>query len=123
MDWETAGKEEVKRFLGKLRAELQPEAVILFGSRARGEAWKRSDYDFVIVSSAFEGVPWLERISRVVKLWDSLSAIDALPYTPKEFAAKRRSSSVVRHAVRHGKLLTPAARKRGKQNRALLRPK
>lgn len=104
MDKKTPGK-EVKAFVRKLRAELHPEKIILFGSRAKGEVWKRSDYDFVIVSSAFEGVHWLDRISRVVQLWDSLSAIDALPYTPKEFEEKRRNSSVVRNAVRQGQLI------------------
>lgn len=105
MDRKTPSQ-EVKAFVRKLRAELHPEKIILFGSRAKGESWKRSDYDFVIVSSAFEGMHWLDRISRVVKLWDSLSAIDALPYTPKEFEEKRKDSSVVRSAVRHGHLLT-----------------
>ena len=105
MDKKTPGK-EVRAFVRKLRAELHPEKIILFGSRAMGEAWKRSDYDFVIVSSDFEGMHWLERISRVVRLWDNLSAIDALPYTPKEFAVKRKESSVVRNAVRHGQLIT-----------------
>ena len=96
---------EVKTFVRKLRKEFCPEKIILFGSRATGDFWKRSDYDFVIVSSAFEGVHWLKRISRVVRLWDSLSDIDALPYTPKEFEEKRKTSSVVRSAVRHGRLI------------------
>jgi len=96
---------EVKAFVRKLQKEFRPEKIILFGSRAKGEFWKRSDYDFVIVSPAFEGMHWLDRISIVVKLWDSLSDIDALPYTPKEFEEKRKSSSVVRSAVRHGRLI------------------
>jgi predicted nucleotidyltransferase len=105
MDKQTPSK-EVKAFAQKLRKELRPEKIILFGSRAKGEAWKRSDYDFVIVSTAFEGMHWLKRISRVVRLWDSLSDIDALPYTPKEFEEKCKTSSVVRSAVRHGHLIT-----------------
>lgn len=105
MDQKTLGK-EVKTFVRRLQAEFRPEKIILFGSRAKGDDWLRSDYDFVIVSSSFEGMHWLDRISRVVKLWDSVSDIDALPYTPKEFAEKRKTSSVVRSAIRHGRLIT-----------------
>lgn len=30
-------------------AEAQPERVVLFGSRARGDAMEHSDYDFLVV--------------------------------------------------------------------------
>ena len=93
---------EVKAFAKRLQADLAPERVILFGSRARGDDWKRSDYDFIIVSEQFEGMHWLDRISRVVRLWESLSDIDALPYTPQEFKLKAKSSSVVKTALKHG---------------------
>lgn len=95
----------VAAFVQKLKADLYPEKIILFGSRARGDDWKRSDYDFVIVSSEFEGMHWLDRITRVVKLWDSLCDIDALPYTPQEFKQKSKTSSVVSIAAKNGLLL------------------
>lgn len=101
-----APSREVTAFVKKVRAELDPEKIILFGSRAKGDYWKRSDYDFIIVSSAFEGMHWLHRISKVVGLWDSLSDIDALPYTPREFKEKSKTSSVVKNAVKHGVLIT-----------------
>jgi hypothetical protein len=47
---------EIEGFLNKLKLEFNPEKIILFGSRAKGDDWKRSDYDFIIVSSKFEGM-------------------------------------------------------------------
>ena len=92
----------VKEFAKKLRVKFKPVKIILFGSRASGEAWHYSDYDFIIVSDIFKKFHWLERISKVVKCWDSDRAIDVLPYTPNEFESKSRTSSVVREAVKKG---------------------
>jgi len=94
---------ELKGFVNKLKLEFNPEKIILFGSRAKNSEWKRSDYDFIIVSSKFEGMHWLKRISKIVRLWDITTDIDVLPYTHKEFDDKKKNSSVVRSALKHGK--------------------
>ena len=39
----------LKEAVARLVASLQPEAIILFGSRARGTARADSDYDLVVV--------------------------------------------------------------------------
>jgi hypothetical protein len=101
-------KDEVRKFLKRVKKEFDPDLVILFGSRARGDAWKRSDYDFIVVSKQFEGVHWLARIEKVVRLWDSVISIDLLPYTPEEFSDKKQQSSFVRKAVREGRVLAEA---------------
>lgn len=93
---------QIIRFVKKLKTDLNPTHVILFGSKARGEDWRRSDYDFIIVSPAFTGMHWLDRISRVIHLWESASDIDVLPYTPDEFEDKKKNSSVVRTALKEG---------------------
>ena len=95
----------LNEFLKKLNEKFEPEVVILFGSRARGQEWKRSDYDFIIVSKSFKGMHWLDRISEVVKLWEPMIDIDVLPYTPEEFEEKKKNSSTVRTALREGKRL------------------
>ncbi len=96
---------EVKRFVCKLKRELDPEKIILFGSKAKGDDWVRSDYDFIIVSSKFKGMHWLTRISKIISLWDPQEDIDILPYTPHEFEDKKENSSVVRSALKNGKLI------------------
>lgn len=95
----------LNEFLKKLNEKFEPEVVILFGSRARGQEWKRSDYDFIIVSKSFKGMHWLDRISEVVKLWEPMIDIDVLPYTPEEFEEKKKNSSTVRTALKEGKRL------------------
>ena len=93
---------EIKGFLNKLKLKFNPENIILFGGRANGDGWRMSDYNFIIVSSKFKDMHWLKRISKIVRLWDVIADIDVLPYTPKEFEDKKKNSSVVRSALKHG---------------------
>ncbi|MCX6600940.1 MAG: nucleotidyltransferase domain-containing protein [bacterium] len=104
MDTIRAGK-EIAAFIRELRRQFSPEQIILFGSRARGDHWKPSDYDFIIVSSRFAGIHWHDRMVRILNLWNLPEGLDVLPYTPQEFADKRENSSTVRSAVREGKLI------------------
>lgn len=90
------------KFVNKIKLKFKPAKVILFGSRARGDAWNYSDYDFIVVSDMFEKVHWLKRISALVGCWDLDRDIDVLPYTFKEFEEKKVSSSMVREAARKG---------------------
>lgn len=49
---------DLLRCLGK---RLTVDALVLFGSRARGDAFVDSDWDLAVVSSDFEGLDPLER--------------------------------------------------------------
>ena len=61
-----------------------PERIILFGSRARGEADEYSDYDLIVIKHTDRSfldrlrdmVPYLRQITRPA---------DILVYTPEEF--------------------------------------
>jgi len=59
---------ELEGFLEKVRRRFSPEAMILFGSRARDEHLKQSDYDLIIISKKFEGIHFLERIYQLLEL-------------------------------------------------------
>ncbi|MCX8042481.1 MAG: nucleotidyltransferase domain-containing protein [Thermodesulfobacteriaceae bacterium] len=48
-------EERIREFLDKLK-NIEPELVILFGSRARGDYLKSSDYDLIIVSKHFSNL-------------------------------------------------------------------
>jgi hypothetical protein len=101
------GKEEiedktVKDFIQKLKKRFKIERIILFGSRARGDALKDSDYDFIIVSKDFEGIFFTERTSLLYDLWNSEFSLEALCYTPEEFNKKAREISIVKEALSHG---------------------
>ncbi|SCG85404.1 nucleotidyltransferase domain-containing protein [Methanobacterium congolense] len=99
------GIEEIKEFQKRVNEEFNPEVFILFGSRARGDYLKESDYDFIIVSRKFEGIHFLERIYRVLELWDYDWDVDILPYTPEEFSVKKDQIGIVNEAVKQGIVL------------------
>jgi predicted nucleotidyltransferase len=71
-------QESADPYLDEIVAVLKPydpERIILFGSRARGEADALSDYD-LIVERLQDMVPYLVRLKH---------AADILVYTPEEF--------------------------------------
>ncbi|QDU52156.1 nucleotidyltransferase domain-containing protein [Gimesia panareensis] len=109
MDQETA----IKSFVEKAVQRFKPQAIYLFGSRARGDNLLHSDYDFIVVSKEFEKLKWLYRIYALVKFWKADENIDVLPYTPTEFEDKKINSSTVRSAMKDAKLVY------GKQIRAV----
>ncbi|MGH2453015.1 MAG: nucleotidyltransferase domain-containing protein [bacterium] len=92
----------MSRFLQAVGARFPLERAILFGSRARGDELLDSDYDLILVSSAFEGLAWTDRIQAVLDLWDLDVALQPLCYTPAEFAQKAAEISTVAEAVREG---------------------
>ena len=68
----------------------EPERIILFGSRARGEADQYSDYDLVVIKRTDR--PFLERLKDMVPYlvaFDRAAAI--LVYTPEEFEQMRET--------------------------------
>ena len=66
----------------------------------------------VLVSQAFDGVPWLDRVYQATSLWDALemgASADVHCYTPAEFERKRASLRAVRETAELGlDLLSPS---------------
>ncbi|MGH2610988.1 MAG: nucleotidyltransferase domain-containing protein [Tepidiformaceae bacterium] len=98
--------ERVARFkhevLPRLVASFRPSTVLVFGSRARGEALKDSDLDVLVVADAFGGIKWPERAARVYRDCDIRFGVELLCYTPEEYARKREELGIVRTAVAEG---------------------
>ncbi len=98
--------ERVARFrdevLPRLVEKFQPSKVLVFGSRARGDALKDSDLDLLIVADAFEGIRWLDRPVRVFEDCDIRLGVELLCYTPEEYDRKRRELGIVRTATEEG---------------------
>ena len=90
------------RYLPRLRRRYQPQLVLVFGSRARGDALAESDLDLLVVSERFRGMSFLERSSAVLTALDTPFAVDVLCYTPEEFARKRRELGIVSLALEEG---------------------
>ena len=77
-------RQRIRRLVDALRP-YQPERIYLFGSHARGEADELSDVDLVIIKQTSH--PFWDRLREVGRLLPvELGAVDALVYTPEEFA-------------------------------------
>lgn len=98
--------DKVARFrrdvLPALVAKFQPSKVLVFGSRARGDALRQSDLDVLIVSPAFAGVRWLDRQPRVYEDCAVRLDVELLCYTPEEYARKVQELGIVRTAALEG---------------------
>lgn len=94
--------EGISRFLKKVKKRFNPEKIILFGSRARGDWLQESDFDLIIVSEKFKNYDFHRRIAEVLKLQDEAVGIDVICLTPAEFKEKSRQICIVREAVKEG---------------------
>lgn len=89
--------------------EADPEAVILFGSRARGDARPGSDVDFMVI----EREPFSPQRSRRAEFFRISMALrhfpcskDILLYSKEEFEHWKDSAShVVGRAVKEGRIM------------------
>lgn len=100
MDRETA--KIAKKFAKKVKKLFKAEKVILFGSRARGDNFKNSDFDFIIVSKRFSNMPFILRPSKIYDCWNENVDIEAICYTPEEFIRKSKEYGIVRKAAEEG---------------------
>ena len=99
----------LERMVESIVDEVDPEQVILFGSRGRGTATDDSDVDLVVVESA----PFGEHRSRrreAARLWRALGRFevskDILLYSRDEVERSRGSlNHVLARALREGKVL------------------
>jgi hypothetical protein len=102
---------ELTRYLSRVADRWPIDAALVGGARVadeRGEPPQRErgpEYVVVLVSPAFDGSPWLERVYQATSLWDGLemgAGADVHCYTPPEFERRRASLPAVREAAEHG---------------------
>lgn len=113
-------EQKVAEVVARLNAKLGVERAFLFGSTARGSRLRESDVDLILVSRKFEGVSIPERQGVVQKEWLHGEELQALTYTPAEFAqvSKRLTmQEILSHAVdvspSRGGVFCPKCGKRG----------
>ncbi len=94
--------DEIKKFVKRVKEVIRVEKLIVFGSRARGDYLEDSEVNLIIVSRDFEGVPFYERMDKLILLWESPLDLDVLCYTPEEFKMKQKEICIVREAVEEG---------------------
>jgi uncharacterized protein len=105
---------ELQRYLSRTSDRWPLEAAMLGGARvddlhgALPQRERGPEYVLVLVSHAFDGMPWLERVYQATALWDALemgAAADVHCYTPDEFGRKRVTMPAVRDVAERGMLL------------------
>ena len=76
------------QIVARLQQTLRVSAVVLFGSRARGDHTQHSDLDLAVVSPDFAGEPRMFR--RVMRIQDALVGLghfDVVGLSPLELEA------------------------------------
>jgi hypothetical protein len=105
---------ELQRYLSRVSDRWAIQTALLGGARvhdlqgALPQRERGQEYVLILVSPAFDGMPWLERVYQAGALWDALEMGDGADvhcYTPAEFARKRETMPVVRDAAERGMLL------------------
>jgi uncharacterized protein len=102
---------ELRRYMSRVDDRWPIETALLGGARvadergARPQRERGPEYVLVLVSPAWDGLPWLERVYHAGALWDALemgAPAEVHCYTPPELERKRASLRVVREAVEQG---------------------
>lgn len=109
---------ELRRYLDRVGDRWPIEQAILGGARVadeRGAPLQRErgpEFVMILISSAYDGMPWLERVYQAGALWDALemgAPADLHCYTPVEFERKRTTLPVVRATADQGlRLIAPS---------------
>lgn len=85
---------------------LNPQAIVWFGSAARGQAGPHSDLDFLIVADRIAGTRDDLFDAATEAVWNVRAPIDLLIYFADEVAAHRhRPGNVVQEAVSTGRVV------------------
>lgn len=95
-------RREVQEFIKAVKKSYTPELFLLFGSRAKNTNLPSSDYDMLIISKKFEGVPFTDRLTPIHKLWHLMEDLECICITPKEYSRTKTMVSVIRKAVSEG---------------------
>ena len=117
---EALNEPELRRYLQRVGDRWPLERAVVGGARvadSRGAGPQRErgpEYVLVLVSEAFDGVPWLERVYQATSLWDASEMGDVADvhcYTPAELERKVETLRRVKVAVETGYdlLAAPAA--------------
>ncbi len=104
-------RRELRRYLDRVGDRWPIATALLGGARVDDEFGappqreRGPEFVVILVSEAYEGMPWLERVYQAASLWDALemgAPADVHCYTPGEFERKRETLRAVREALAHG---------------------
>ncbi len=104
-NYEDAAQKYLAAIVERIVTHFDPEKVILFGSRARGDAQHDSDFDLLVVMS-FAGSAREVRVAIRRLLADLPFAKDVFVTTPEDFAWRQHVIGTLEYpAAQEGKVL------------------
>lgn len=104
-------RRELQRYLARVGDRWPIDTAVLGGARVDDEQGappqreRGPEFIVILVSHAFEGMPWLERVYHAGSLWDGLemgAPADVHCYTPDEFVRKQVTLPRVTRTVQGG---------------------
>ncbi len=90
-----------QELLPQIIKEYNPKKVLIFGSRVKGESDENSDLDIIVISDSFNEIPFVNRMSLLLKRFKFPKHIDYLCYTPEEFERIKDKSSLLIDALEY----------------------
>ncbi len=105
---ESLDREALRRYARRVGDRWPVEQGHVGGSRVTG-VQDGPAFVVILVSSGFDGIPWLERVHQAESLWDADEMGDRAEvhcYTPVEFERKLHQLPAVREAADRGVKLT-----------------
>jgi len=92
----------VQKFKRNINKSVKVDKLILFGSRAKDNFNRYSDFDLLIVSPDFKGVPWYKRPTKFYLMWKEDYPLEILCYTPEEIRKRMEKINIVSEAFKEG---------------------
>jgi uncharacterized protein len=102
---------ELRRYIDRIGDRWALDGALLGGARVADEQGalpqreRGPEFIVILVSRAYDGMPWLERVYQAGSLWDALemgAGADVHCYTPAEFERKCVSLPAVRDTAEQG---------------------
>jgi len=94
---------KIRTFSEKVKKRYPGAKVYLFGSRARDDWLKDSDYDIIVISDKFKDKKVLERSKKFYPLWNNPEDLELIAYTSKEFSRMKTKSTILKDAQKYWK--------------------
>ncbi len=81
--WEDPESEPLRRYVERITRERAEELefVVLFGSRARGDWTRGSDFDVFVGLRGDDGKRWVDRVAE----WEAEGNVEVFPYARSEW--------------------------------------
>jgi len=92
----------LKEFKEKIKKRVKLQSLILFGSRARGDAKQGADIDIIIVSEDFNGQKSYKRSVNFYLDWNYDYDTDIICLTPEEVSIKKKQVGLIKNALKEG---------------------